>query len=90
MTDVWSNTCELTQPPRLQGETTSIGTRGPRPKARPYNPAGSSAVDALGPRRASWYSPSSSTVDRPPDSPSGWRAGGAGGGTWSKKQSFSS
>ena len=29
MIDVWSNTCELTQPPRLQGETTVIGTRVP-------------------------------------------------------------
>ncbi|MNL60611.1 hypothetical protein D3C87_1844410 [compost metagenome] len=30
-TEVWSNTCELTQPPRLHGETTYIGTRGPGP-----------------------------------------------------------
>ena len=31
ITEVWSNTCELTQPPLLHGETTYIGTRGPRP-----------------------------------------------------------
>src|SRR6202000_842339 len=29
--EVWSNTCELTQPPLLHGEMTYIGTRGPRP-----------------------------------------------------------
>ncbi|MNI59687.1 hypothetical protein D3C73_1148620 [compost metagenome] len=29
--DVWSNTCELTQPPRLHGEITHIGTRMPGP-----------------------------------------------------------
>jgi len=29
--DVWSNSCELTQPPRLHGDTTIIGTRIPRP-----------------------------------------------------------
>jgi hypothetical protein len=34
-TEVWSNTCELTQPPRLQGEMTYIGTRGPGPYTRP-------------------------------------------------------
>ena len=31
ITEVWSNTWLLTQPPRLQGEITYIGTRGPRP-----------------------------------------------------------
>ena len=31
ITEVWSNTSEFTQPPRLQGETAIIGTRGPRP-----------------------------------------------------------
>src|ERR1700679_2824970 len=31
MTEVWSNTCEQTQPPRLQGETTKQGTRAPSP-----------------------------------------------------------
>ncbi|MNK91511.1 hypothetical protein D3C87_1116090 [compost metagenome] len=34
-TEVWSNTCELTQPPRLHGEITNIGTRGPGPNTRP-------------------------------------------------------
>src|SRR5512139_1322017 len=33
-TEVWSNTCELTQPPLLHGEITYIGTRGPRPQGR--------------------------------------------------------
>ncbi|MCY1551690.1 hypothetical protein D9M68_880360 [compost metagenome] len=31
ITDVWSKACELTQPPRLHGEITYIGTRGPGP-----------------------------------------------------------
>lgn len=31
ITEVWSNTWELTQPPLLHGEITYIGTRGPRP-----------------------------------------------------------
>ncbi|GHE67213.1 hypothetical protein GCM10018771_56290 [Streptomyces cellulosae] len=30
-TEVWSNTSEATWPPRVQGETSSIGTRGPKP-----------------------------------------------------------
>src|SRR3984957_15070766 len=30
-TEVWSNTCEQTQPPRLQGDTTKQGSRAPRP-----------------------------------------------------------
>lgn len=30
-TEVWSNTSELTQPPLVQGDSTYIGTRGPRP-----------------------------------------------------------
>jgi hypothetical protein len=36
ISDVWSNTSEQTQPPRVHGETTIIGTRWPRP----YGPAG--------------------------------------------------
>ncbi|MCW0448147.1 hypothetical protein NB706_000981 [Xanthomonas sacchari] len=35
-TEVWSNTCEFTQPPRLHGDTTSIGTRGPSPTGTPW------------------------------------------------------
>src|ERR1700733_1410577 len=31
ISDVWSKTSEFTHPPELQGEMTSIGTRGPRP-----------------------------------------------------------
>jgi hypothetical protein len=34
--EVWSSSCELTQPPLVHGETMSIGTRIPRP----YGPAG--------------------------------------------------
>ena len=34
-TDVWSYTCELVQPPVLHGDTTVIGTRGPRPIGSP-------------------------------------------------------
>ena len=30
-TEVWSKTCELTQPPRDQGDSAYMGTRGPRP-----------------------------------------------------------
>src|SRR3546814_2499304 len=33
-TEVWSKTSLLTQPPVLHGETTYIGTRGPRPNGR--------------------------------------------------------
>ena len=35
MIEVWSNTCEFTQPPRLQGEITYSGTRTPGPYMRP-------------------------------------------------------
>ncbi|MDT4846425.1 hypothetical protein FQZ97_804450 [compost metagenome] len=31
ITEVWSKACEFTQPPRLQGEITYIGTRTPGP-----------------------------------------------------------
>ena len=33
-TEVWSNTCESTQPPLLHGDTTYIGTRELRPHGR--------------------------------------------------------
>jgi len=35
-TDVWSKTWEHTLPPRLHGETTSIGTRVPSPIGSPF------------------------------------------------------
>ena len=35
-TEVWSKASELTQPPRLHGETTIIGTRKPRPIGVPW------------------------------------------------------
>src|SRR6185369_2862791 len=51
-TDVWSKTCEFTQPPRLHGEMTVIGTRGP-------SPIGTGAPDAapFAGRFADRYSP---------------------------------
>lgn len=39
-TEVWSKTSELTQPPRVHGDITIIGTRKPRPMGVPsmYSP----------------------------------------------------
>ena len=34
-TDVWSKSSEFTHPPRVQGEITIMGTRGPRPTGSP-------------------------------------------------------
>ncbi len=81
-TDVWSKACELTQPPRLQGETTYIGTRGPGPYTRL---SAASCSDGL-----MWRSRSVLMVDAPAIEPSGLSDGAAGDGTWSKKPSFSS
>jgi hypothetical protein len=54
--DVWSNTWEHTQPPVLHGDTTSIGTRWPRP----YGPGTWFSPGA------GWNSsPAMSTVDEP-------------------------
>src|ERR1022692_3900655 len=69
--DVWSKTSDDTLPPRLNGETTSIGTRKPSPSG----PATPLAVAGNG-----------LTVTYSPGVP----AGATGGGTWSKKPSFSS
>ena len=69
--DVWSNTSDATCPPRLNGESTSIGTRKPKPTG-PRRPMASAG-------RFGWLKNS-------PEVP----AGGTGGGTWSKKPSFSS
>src|SRR5262245_10872938 len=74
MSDVWSNASELTQPPRLHGETTIIGTRGPGPYTFP----------------SEWRSVPSGTVLAPASAPVGSSDGGHGGGMWSKKPSFSS
>ncbi|MDT4824750.1 hypothetical protein FQZ97_580100 [compost metagenome] len=76
-TEVWSNTCELTQPPLVQGDSTYIGTRGPSPYT-PCRCAGVSSFSA--PLTISWYSPAVSTVDAPASVPEGSREGGAGGG----------
>src|ERR1700761_9323200 len=78
MSEVWSNNSELTQPPRLHGEMTSIGTRGPSP----YQPAGYVFTDS----GRSYHSPVTGTVD---PAPLGSLAG-TGATTWSKKPSFSS
>src|SRR5450755_3340226 len=81
ITEVWSNTSEQTHPPLLQGETTSSGTRTPRPygPATPFEPPGVPAV----PPNSSW---SSGTVDSPASAPTF----GYGPMRWSKKPSFSS
>ncbi len=49
--DVWSKTCEATCPPRLNGESTSIGTRNPMPTG-PAKPSAS-----LGSGETVTYSP---------------------------------
>src|SRR5439155_7389452 len=81
ITDVASNTSEQTQPPLLHGETTSNGTRTPRPycPTTPFEPPG---VPALPPNS----SLSSDTVDCPASAPTL----GYGATRWSKKPSFSS
>src|SRR5215831_5527485 len=75
ISDVWSNTSELTQPPLLQGEMTIIGTRTPRP----YGPLAYCVLPAK-------ISFTSGTVDNP----CAREAGGVGGTTWSNRPSFSS
>ncbi len=47
-TEVWSNTCELTQPPALHGDTTNIGTRGPAPYDRPSGLSGEESPVGFG------------------------------------------
>src|SRR5580704_1396489 len=75
MSDVWSNTCGFTQPPLLQGEMTTMDTRTPIP----YGPVAYLEL----PGKISFVV---STLERP------WArdCGTVGGGTWSKKPSFSS
>src|SRR5512146_316837 len=75
MTNVASNTSEQTQPPRLHGEITSIGTRGPRPYGLVTNP--------VAPGKSSR---SVETVEPPAAGPDA----GNGGTRWSKNPSFSS
>ena len=64
ISDVWSNVSEQTQPPVLHGETTSSGTRTPRPygPTTPFEPPGVPAV----PLNSSL---SSGTVDCPASPP---------------------
>src|SRR3546814_1973356 len=77
--EVWSKASEHTQPPRLQGEITYMGTRGPRPHGRVVPLMVSSAFRYL--RAGSEkYSPSSATVDLPIRLPSASYDGTAGGG----------
>jgi len=54
MSDVWSNTCEFTQPPLLQGEMKTMGTRMPIP----YGPVAYSEL----PGKTSFVG---STLERP-------------------------
>jgi len=80
MSEVWSKTWEFTQPPLLQGEMTTIGTRTPRP----YGPgvllvAGYDGLPL-----------NSSLVVPAVEIPSARDCGGVGGTIWSKKPSFSS
>src|SRR5262245_4381638 len=75
MSEVWSNTSELTQPPLLHGETTHIGTRTPRPS---------------GPLSYTSLPPKISSLLPTFDSPCSRDSGGVGGTMWSKKPSFSS
>ncbi len=60
ITEVWSKTSEQTYPPTVHGDTTSIGTRMPRPVGLPSHCSSVTSGEATG------------------------------GGTWSKKPSFSS
>ena len=78
--DVWSKTCEVTQPPLLQGDTTYIGTRALSPKGRTRPETVSSGTRYL-PSWSRKYSPSSFSVALPASVPSGLYDGGAGGGT---------
>src|SRR6266481_2301859 len=80
MSDVWSNTCEFTHPPLLQGEITIIGTRTPSP----YGPG--VKLDAGYPEEPVNNSLVVPTVEKP----CARDMGGVGGTTWSKKPSFSS
>src|SRR5262245_34178524 len=74
ISEVWSNTCELIQPPLLHGDTTIIGTRMPKP----YGPVGA-------PGRPAKISLMVLTVDLPCPA-----NGGVGGTMWSKKPPSSS
>src|SRR5690606_32471285 len=80
---------ELTQPPRLHGEITYIGTRGPNPHGRVVPLMVSSSFRYRRPGSEK-YSPSSGTVDLPISLPSASYDGTAGGGRWSNSPSFSS
>src|ERR1700704_4599453 len=75
ISEVWSNTSELTQPPLLQGEMTIMGTRTPNP----YGPPGHFEL----PGKISLVV---SIMDRP----CARDCGTVGGTTWSKKPPFSS
>src|SRR5579872_5692258 len=45
--EVWSNRSEHTHPPRLNGDTTSIGTRNPRPTGRAKPEASGGSGDTV-------------------------------------------
>src|SRR5262245_44296940 len=67
-----------------------IGTRGPEPQGRTLPLIVSSALRYIAPLSLLKYIPARSTVDFPARLPSLVNAGTAGGGTWSKRPSFSS
>ena len=73
--EVWSKRSEFTYPPRLNGETTSSGTRKPSPMGPDTPPSVPPAPLRLG-----------VPVTNSPAVP----AGATGGGTWSKNPPFSS
>ncbi len=75
ISEVWSSTSELTQPPLLQGEMTTMGTRTPNP----YGPAAYFGLPGK-----------ISLVVSIVDIPWARDCGTVGGTTWSKKPSFSS
>ncbi len=81
ISEVASNTSEQTHPPLVHGETTSNGTRTPRPYG-PMTPFVPPGVPAVPPNS----SLSSGTVDWPASAPTL----GYGPTRWSKKPSFSS
>ncbi|MNV33601.1 hypothetical protein D3C71_1249730 [compost metagenome] len=83
-TEVWSKACELTQPPRLQGEITYSGTRGPGPNTRLSGfgcevlPSGAGCVKYSG------FRASAASVVLPAGVLSGLSEGAEGEGMWSK------
>ncbi|MNL19189.1 hypothetical protein D3C87_1403770 [compost metagenome] len=83
-TEVWSKACELTQPPRLHGEITYIGTRGPGPNTRPSGVGCLRLPSGAGCVKYSAFRSASVSVVLPAGVLSGLSEGADGEGTWSK------